>query len=116
MKKVFLSAVAVIALAGATTANANTLKNSFTVNTLQDTTLQESTTQTPAKPAQTPVKLEELPDAIKTLLTTEPYKPWNPTSAQLVKPAEGAEYYRVEVQKGEEKAFLKIDKDGKVLE
>lgn len=116
MKKVFLSAVAVIALAGATTVNANTLMNSFAVNTLQDTTVQDSTTQAPVKPEQTPVKLEELPDAIKTLLASEPYKPWTPTSAQLVKSAEGTEYYRVDVQKGEEKAFLKINKDGKVIE
>jgi len=104
MRKLFLSAVAVIALAGATTVNANTLSNPLTVNTVQDST------------TQTTVKLEELPDSVKTLLASDPYKEWSPTSALLIKSADGAEYYRVDVSKGEEKAFLKINKDGKVIE
>ncbi len=59
----------------------------------------------------TPIKLEELPDAVKTTLTSDAYKAWTPTEAYLVKES-GKEYYQINVIKEEEKGSVKINADG----
>lgn len=106
MKKLILSAVAIIGLTAATSAvKANTLSNSLTVtNAVQDST------------TKTAVKLEDLPDSVKTTLQSDQIKEWTPADAFLVKDAQGAEYYLINVTKGTEKAFLRIGKDGKVIQ
>lgn len=62
-----------------------------------------------------PVKAEELPDAVKGTLAGDEYKEWKVEKAFQVKPATGAEYYELELKKGEEAKTVKLDKDGKVV-
>ena len=102
MKKFILSAVAVLALAGTATEKAQTVSNPPAVTT-QDST------------SRTPVKLEELPQAVTTTLQSDAYKEWTPSSAFLVK-TQKEEYYLIEVKKGQETANVKIGKDGQVIQ
>ena len=103
MRKLILSAasVAVLAFAG-TTVKASTLNHTLTIT--QDSLIK------------TAVKLEEIPDSVKATLKSEKVKDWTPAAAFLVKTKEGAEYYQIDLTKGEEKAFLRIDKDGKIVQ
>ena len=97
MKKLMLS-LAFLALAGVVTVNANTQQD-VTIVRLQD--------------EKKPVKVEELPDAVKATLAGDDYKEWMAEKAFQVKPATGAEYYEIELKKGEETKTVKLDKDGK---
>ena len=109
MKNLFLSAAALVAFATATTTvTANTI-NPGSVYSIQDTAKTDSVSKTP-------VKVEELPDSVKATLNSEQVKVWTPTAAFLVKGNDGSEYYQVDLSKGEEKAFLRIDKDGKIVQ
>ncbi|HEY1025928.1 MAG TPA: hypothetical protein VGE26_12230 [Sphingobacteriaceae bacterium] len=100
MRKLFLSAAAILALAVTTTVQAEPL-NDVTITTSQDSV------------SRTPVKLEELPEPVKAALQSEPLKEWTPTAAFLVKEADGREYYQINIKKEEEEGSVKIDKDGK---
>jgi len=102
MKKIILSA-AFLAFAGLTTVKANTI--STPVITIQ----QDSTKKTP-------VKLEELPDAVKTTLKGDKYKDWAPAAAFLITAADKKEWYQVDLTKEGQTASLKIGKDGVVVE
>lgn len=102
MKKLILSA-AIVAIAGLTTVSASEVKIANPVVSVQDSVVK------------TPIKLEELPEAITTLLKTDPYKAWTPTAAFSVKDGQ-KEYFQVDVKKEEETASLKFDKDGKPVE
>lgn len=55
------------------------------------------------------VNEEDLPDAIKRLLKTETYKYWKVEEAFLI---EGADYYKVELKKDDQKQTLNLDKYG----
>lgn len=102
MKKIILSA-AVLAIAGLTTVKANNvIKNPVAMTMQQDT-------------AKTAVKLEELPDAVKTTLKDDAFKEWVPSAASKVK-TDNAEYYEITVKKGEETKFVKIGADGKIIQ
>jgi len=63
----------------------------------------------------TPIKLDALPDPIKSVLSTEVFKTWVPTDAFSVT-AGTAQYYEVDVKKGTETKALKFDKDGKIVQ
>ena len=106
MRKLILSAasIAFLAFAG-TTVKASTLSQSLNITH----TSQDSLTKTA-------VKLEEIPDSVKATLKSDKVKDWIPSAAFLVKTKEGAEYYQIDLTKGEEKAFLRIDKDGKIVQ
>ncbi len=71
----------------------------------------ETTMTTTQDSSSTPVKLEDLPEAVKTTLTSDTYKAWTPTEAFLVK-ENGNEYYQINVIKEEEKGSVKINADG----
>ncbi|PYF70131.1 hypothetical protein [Pedobacter nutrimenti] len=103
MKKFILSA-AFLAFAAVATVNANDIKAPLAITAPQD-----STTKTPVKP-------EELPDAVKATLQSDKYKEWVPQAAFLVTAANKTEWYQVDVKKGEETASLKIGKDGSVIQ
>jgi hypothetical protein len=108
MRKLILSAaVAVLALAS-TSVKANTTSNNEITNVAAQDTLakQESLNKTA-------VKLEEIPDAVKAALKSDTVKDWTPTAAFLVKTKEGAEYYQIDVTKGQDKGSLRLDKNGK---
>jgi len=99
MKKFILSA-AIVAL----TTVAFAQNNETAASQTQTTTAQDSSSTTP-------VKLEELPDAVKSTLASDAYKAWTPTEAFLVK-ENGKEYYQINVTKEEEKGSIKINADG----
>lgn len=103
MKKIILSA-AFLAFAGLTTVKASEVKSA--VVTIQ----QDSTTKTP-------VKVDELPDAVKTTLKSDKYKDWTANTAYLVTTSDKKEWYQVDVSNKEgQAASLKIGKDGVVVE
>lgn len=102
MKNLILSA-AFIAVAGISTVKASETK----VNPI---VMQQDSTQ------KVPVKLEELPAAVTTTLKTDAYKDWAPSAAFLVTNADKSEYYHVDVKKGTEVAFIKINKEGVVIQ
>ena len=99
MKKLMLS-MAFLAVAGTVTVYANQKQNVAIVQ-IQD--------------EKKPVKVEELPDAVKAALAADDYKEWKAEKAFWVKPASGMEYYEIELKKGEEAKTVKLDKEGKVV-
>ena len=101
MRKLILSA-AFFAIAGFGAVNATNVKNNNII-AVQDTLVK------------TPIKVEELPDAVKATLKTDPYKLWVPTAAFSVKDGNKS-YYQVDVKKEEETASLKFDSEGKPVE
>lgn len=103
MKKFILSA-AFLAFAGVAAVQANDIKVPVTITVQQDST------------TKVPVKLEELPDAVKATLKSDKYKDWTPTGAFLITAADKSSWYQVDVKKGEETSSLKIGKDGAVIQ
>ena len=104
MKRFILSAAVLVV--GLASVKANTLK----------TNVQNVAIVSQADTAKkTPVKLDALPDPIKTVLGTEVFKTWVPTDAFAVT-AGTAQYYEVDVKKGTETKALKFDKDGKIIQ
>jgi len=59
------------------------------------------------------IKVEELPDAIKTALGGDAYKGWSANSAFYNKTKD---IYEVDVKKGTEAKTLKFTKDGSIVE
>jgi len=102
MKKVILSA-AILALVGLTTVNAKTITKSPVVVTIA---IQQE---------KTPVKMEELPDAVKTTLKDDAFKEWVPSEAFHIK-TDKAEYYEIDVKKGAETRAVNIGPDGKIIQ
>lgn len=101
MKKLILSA-AFVAIAGLTTVNASEVKINPIVS-VQDSVVK------------TPIKLEELPEAVLNTLKSDPYKSWTPTAAFSVKDG-SKNYFQIDVKKEEETSSIKLDKDGKPVE
>lgn len=102
--KNFILTAAVLAFAGISTVKASETKIPVT------TTIQQDSTQ------KVPVKLEELPAPVTTTLKADAYKEWTPTTAFLVTNADKTQYYQIDVKKGTEVAFIKITKDGVVVQ
>jgi len=100
MKKIMLSA-AMLAFAGMATVNASPLQTSVYVSHVQD--------------ERTPVKIEDLPDEVKTTLSGEEYAGWAPTEAFLVSPAEGDKYYEISLNKDDETKVVSFDEAGKSI-
>ena len=101
MKKLFVAAI--VAFAGFTATQAQASINKVEMVTVQDSVVK------------TPIELSALPDAIKTVLATDPYKAWTPTAAFSVKDGDKT-YFQVDVKKEEETASLKFDAEGKPVE
>lgn len=105
MKKLFLTAT--LAIAGFAAVQASDLKqvrNNIEIVSVQDSVIK------------TPVKLEELPEAVQTTLKNDTYKTWTPTAAFHVKEGASKEYYLIEVKKEQEAGSIKLDKEGKPVE
>jgi len=105
MKKFILSA-AVLVVAGLATVKANTLNTN--IQPVAIVTLADSVQKAP-------IKLEALPDPIKTVLSSDVFKTWVPSTAFAVT-AGTTQYYEVDVKKGTETKALKFDKDGKIIQ
>jgi hypothetical protein len=98
MKKIFLATMVLAGTIGMT---------SFTVQANAATAVFQDATETPVKP-------EELPEAVKTALSGDAYKDWSIASASHVKDANG-EYYKVTLTKGQDKQEVKLNKDGQAV-
>ncbi|NIJ55878.1 hypothetical protein [Dyadobacter arcticus] len=61
------------------------------------------------------VRPEDLPEALKSTLAAE-YPEWKVSSAFLVIRENNAQYYEVNIKKGEESTTLNLDKYGKKLD
>lgn len=96
--------MAILAFAGVTTVKASSINPTMHTLSVQDST------------AKTPVKIEELPDAVKATLSSDQYKDWTPTGAFKITEANKPAYYQVDVKKGEETTSLKIGADGSVIQ
>lgn len=67
-----------------------------------------------AEPQKKQITEAQLPDAVKTVLATDENKEWKLASAWQV--VEGAnEYYILEMDKGEERKTLKLNKEGQLI-
>ncbi len=99
MKRVIIAVVA-LALTTASGVYAET----FTPVTIQENGLLKD---------KTPVKPEDLPQPIKTVLADQ-FKDWEVTTAFYVT-EDGTEYYEVNITKGPDRQTVKFDKDGKIL-
>lgn len=71
---------------------------------------QSATAQTEEK---VKIKVEELPDAVKTALEGDAYKGWSASAAYYNKTKD---HYEVDVKKGTESKTLKFTKDGTIIE
>ncbi|MBB6272698.1 hypothetical protein HDF26_003155 [Pedobacter cryoconitis] len=112
MKNIILTAAALLAITGISTVKASENKAPLAISIKMDSTLkvhQDSTQKVP-------VKLEELPAPVATTLKADAYKDWKATDAFLVTAADKSQYYLINVAKNTEKAFIKINKDGVVVQ
>ncbi|MBB5634181.1 hypothetical protein HDE68_000066 [Pedobacter cryoconitis] len=112
MKNIILTAAALLAITGISTVKASEIKAPLAITIKMDSTLkvhQDSTQKVP-------VKLEELPAPVATTLKADAYKDWKATDAFLVTAADKSQYYLINVAKNTEKAFIKINKDGVVVQ
>lgn len=90
---------------------ATMLMTSFATLAVQANAQVETTAQ---QAQETPVKPEELPEAVKTALAGDTYKGWTATAATMVKNG-ATEYYKIELSKDQEKQTVNLDKDGKAV-
>lgn len=126
MKKIILS-VAFLGLIGVVNANAQNTSTTQPAasqqqpaqQTQQDSTATgangaaaTATAGATAQEVKTPVKVEELPEAVKTTLKSDAVKEYTAVDASLVK-AGTAEYYIINLKKGDDLRFVKLDKDGR---
>ncbi len=65
-----------------------------------------------AAESKTAVKIDELPEAVKTTLKSDAVKDWTAVDAVSVKGATG-EYYQINLKKGDDLRFVRLDKDGR---
>ena len=111
MKKVVIAAFTLVTL-GVVSANAQT-EQAPTQTAPAATQPAQAAPATSDTEDKTAVKLEELPEAVKTTLASPSLKAWTATEAFLVKNAEGKEYYAINVKKDNESGSIQLDKDGK---
>lgn len=128
MKNIILTAAALLAVTGISTVKASETKAPLAVTMKMDsaatmkmdsaaTMRTDSTMKVKQDSSQkVPVKLEELPAPVTTTLKADAYKDWTPTTAFLVTAADKSQFYQIDVTKGTEKAFIKINKDGVVVQ
>lgn len=102
MKKIILSA-AFLTFAAFSTVKANSIEYTAIQASSQDSTQSRE------------VKIDELPEPVKTTLASDAYKDWTPVSATWSKSKDG-EFYQIILKKGEEQGSLKIDPAGKVIQ
>lgn len=103
MKKMIVSAFMLTMCAGAYAQQATTT-----------TTTTATTTAVHAQEDQkTKIETSALPDAVKKSLATDTYKGWQASGAWVVKAT--PEYYVIELQNGDKKNTVKMDKEGKAI-
>lgn len=102
MKKIMLSALFLAFGTTALFAQTDSKINNETVIVIQED--------------KTPIKLEELPDSVKTTLAGEDYRGWLPVEAFVITPEEGVKHYEIVLKNSEgEKKVVKLDENGKAI-
>jgi hypothetical protein len=114
MKKVVIAAFTLVTL-GVVSANAQT-EQAPTQTAPAATQPAQAAPATSNTEDKTAVKLEELPEAVKTTLASPSLKAWTPTEAFLVKTGDGKEYYAINIKKEDEAGSVKLDKEGKPVQ
>jgi len=99
MKKAIFAVIA-IACAGYTNAQTETTATA-NINVATNVEDQEKT----------PLKVEELPDAVRKALAGDAYTGWTTAEAFLVKSQKP--YYEIKMVRGEEKMVVNLDNEGK---
>ena len=102
--KNFILTATLLAFAGVSAVSASENKAPIAISIQQDST------------QKVPVKLEELPAPVATTLKADAYKDWEPTTAFLVTNADKSTFYHIDLKKGAEVAFIKVNKDGVVVQ
>jgi len=69
-----------------------------------------------AKQEKVAVREEDLPEAVKTVLSGDSYAGWQVTSAFLITKADNSQFFEISIKKGEETATINLDKDGKKVD
>ena len=98
MKKVMIAAIA-LTFAGYTNA---------ATDHVTDTTIVASAD------TRTPIKVEDLPEAVKKSLASSAFEGWTPVSAYQVEGTALA-YYEIMLTKEAEKKYIKLDKEGNTV-
>ncbi|KQS24909.1 hypothetical protein ASG33_24240 [Dyadobacter sp. Leaf189] len=62
------------------------------------------------------VRPEDLPEAVKTTLTGDGYADWKVASAYLITRENNAQYYEINLKKGEETTIVSLDKYGRKVD
>ena len=102
MKKAIFAAIAIASFTGYTNAQTET-----------KTETAIATTTSPADDERTPIKLEDLPAAVKKSLASEAFAGWTATSAFSVSGTNP--HYEINLMKGEEKMVTRLDKEGNTI-
>ncbi|MCE7058465.1 hypothetical protein [Dyadobacter sp. CY343] len=62
------------------------------------------------------VRPEDLPEAVKSTLASDDYAEWKVSSAYIVKRDNNAQYYEINLKKGEESLTVNLDKYGRKVD
>ncbi|QRR03371.1 hypothetical protein [Dyadobacter sandarakinus] len=62
------------------------------------------------------VRPDDLPEAVKSTLTSDAYAGWQVTSAFLITREDNSQYFEINLKKGEESMTANIDKFGKKVD
>jgi hypothetical protein len=98
MKRLFIAAIAVTV-------------STATFATSAVTTSGTSVTIVDEEKEKTPVKLEDLPAAVKKSLASSDYDGWKPVAAYWVK-SDKTSFYEIELTKGEDKKTVNLTPEG----
>jgi len=119
MKKLILSA-AFLAFAGIASVQANSINPVAKLVAVQDTVGQDSSATPVAETTQnsdtkTAMKLGDLPEAVKTTLTSDAYKGWTPSDVFLVTSGD-KKHYEITMKNEDKTGVVKIKEDGTAAE
>lgn len=104
MKKMILSLATVAFISGA----------AFAQNVQQAPPADQAVQVESTQPAKQQVSEADLPDGVKNTLAADQYKEFKLQSAWRITEGQN-EYYVLEIANGDEKATLKLNKDGKAI-
>lgn len=88
----------------------------LSVATVQANSVSIVPTLTQVQQDKAEVKPDSLPEPVKTTLQGEAFVGWEIDKAYVVSKADNAQYFEINLKKGEETATVNLDKDGKKVD
>lgn len=88
----------------------------LSVATVQANSVSIVPTLTQVQQDKAEVKPDSLPEPVKTTLQGEAFVGWEIDKAYVVSKADNAQYFEINLKKGEETATINLDKDGKKVD